>query len=1568
LRHSIIAAVVALTALQPVLQAASSLPTGGSFTAGSGNIAAAGNTLTINQSTLHGVIDWSNFSIGKGGLVTFNNGSGATLNRVNGGLPSAILGQLLASGSVYILNPQGVLIGHGATVHTGGDFLASTLNLSDSAFLKGGSLLLSGPSTATVVNLGDLTSSGGSIYLIGHSVQNGGSMNAPNGTVGLAAGSQILITNPATDQRVFVQAPGGDITNSGYVNAAQVELRSNGGNIYALAGNNGGQIRATGTTTRDGHVWLVATNGTANVAGLVSATNVNGTGGNIETSGAHVLTNAATIKTGKNGNWLLDPDDLLIDSTLAGTIQTSLNGGTNVTEQTTASGTGGSGDITVASNIAWTGGAGLTLSAYRNIGVNNGVTISNNGAGNLTLRADNTSNGTGAINFNGTGKVDFSASTGNVALLYNPSSFASPTSYSSNVLTNGSWVAPQDKSVSTQLTAYMLVNNANGLTNIATNAAGTYALGTDIDLTPIANFTPIDFSGVFDGMGHTISNLTITNPGTSNAGLFGAMSGTARNVNLTNANITVDGSTSNVGVIAGTSSGTLTNVNAGGMIHVLSSGSVGGLVGNSNGTIWGSSASTGFDFSNATYLNYVGGLAGQANGVNNSSASGSINAPLSAYAFGGLIGYGTAAISNSYATGNITAPFRRYVGGLVGYDSYANVTNSYATGALTATGTRSYTAGGLLGYGQNATITNSYSNSVLSFTSPNNYASVGGLAGNSSYVNIVGSHFTGNISASNSSTVGGLIGYDSYNSNITNSYSTANITAGSNSTVGGLAGTLYRNLTNSFSTGNVTAGDNSYVGGLIGSQFSSSGSVAVSYALGAVTAGNNSTAGGLVGYNLAPLTDVYARGAVTAGTGSTVGGLAGQNASSSATVTNGYSSGLVTVGSGSTAGGLVGIQRINVPITTSYWDNQASGFPTIGVGSGSSTGVTGLTTAQLLSGNMPTGFNTNNTVWVAPVNVLPYFGWQGSLVTVSGTAYNGTSTIPSAGVGVFWQGSNVGATATASNGFYSVSIPQNMTAGGILAYLSSGGTANTFNDGTGPNLFTVTNLWTNTLTVLNNSTSSTLSGLNSALSLALGANAGSNFLYTVPSGILSLASGTNLHILATPNFTIDQALTGAGNILINGAGNLSIASASPITAASGNGITLITAGAFTNNGGASALNVSSGGNWLVYSQNPANDTLGGLTPAFKQYDATYGVTTPAQSADGLLYTIAPVITATLTGTVSKTYDGTVAATLSSGDYSSTGAINGDIVTLNTPASGTYASANVGSGIGVTASGISLSSVSNGSIPVYGYQVANASATGNIGTINPATLTYTATGGTRTYGSPNPPISGTITGFVDGQTEASATSGTLAFNTSANAASNVGAYAINGSGLSADNGNYIFTQADGNASALTIHPAVLTYTTTTDTSTKGSTTETFSGTVTGFVNGQTEATATSGTPTFTTLPTAASSEGSYAIDGAGLTADHGNYIFTQAVTNTVSLPTPEILNLIVSTQPLLPVLLPDAGNSFASVLEPVNAIGRFQVDISNLGNSFALPQPPLTESSPLSGTEGKKSKYVAGAKP
>src|SRR4051794_3516700 len=105
------------------------LPQGGHYVAGAGTVSLQGNTLTVTQpNSSRGVIDWSSFSIGNGNTVTIDNGSGATLNRVTGNTRSALLGNLNATGSVYLINPQGVLIGRSGVISTGGRFVASTLD------------------------------------------------------------------------------------------------------------------------------------------------------------------------------------------------------------------------------------------------------------------------------------------------------------------------------------------------------------------------------------------------------------------------------------------------------------------------------------------------------------------------------------------------------------------------------------------------------------------------------------------------------------------------------------------------------------------------------------------------------------------------------------------------------------------------------------------------------------------------------------------------------------------------------------------------------------------------------------------------------------------------------------------------------------------------------------------------------------------------------------------------------------------------------------------------------------------------------------------------------------------------------------------------------------------------------------------------------------------------------------------------------------------------------------------------------------------------------------------------
>ncbi|HIW39488.1 MAG TPA: hypothetical protein IAA36_00785 [Candidatus Eubacterium pullicola] len=94
------------------------------------------------------------------------------------------------------------------------------------------------------------------------------------------------------------------------------------------------------------------------------------------------------------------------------------------------------------------------------------------------------------------------------------------------------------------------------------------------------------YTGVFDGAGHTISNLTGTE------GLFANNAGTIKNVRLENVDITREGG--NLGAVAGVNTGTVFNCISSGSIKGTGSDawSVGGLIGyNNGGTLSGSASS-----------------------------------------------------------------------------------------------------------------------------------------------------------------------------------------------------------------------------------------------------------------------------------------------------------------------------------------------------------------------------------------------------------------------------------------------------------------------------------------------------------------------------------------------------------------------------------------------------------------------------------------------------------------------------------------------------------------------------------------------------------------------------------------------------------------------------------------------------------------------------------------------------------------------------------------------------------------------------------------------------------------
>lgn len=287
-----LAALMIGTALVPLAALAQELPADPVVVSGAVTLGTPGpGRLEIGQTSTYGILDWGSFGIGEGAAVAFLNGSGATLNRVTGGTASALLGTLSATGSVYLVNPAGVVIGRDGVVDTGGRFVASTLDVAAADFLDGGDLTFAGDGAALVVNFGQVGSSGGDVALIARTVRNAGTITAPQGTVGLISGTQVLMRDAAVEEGLFsviLGADGGEVTEAGTIRAAAAELRAKGGNVYALAGNTDHVIAATGVEKVAGRIFLTAEGGKVEAAKPVSAKASGGSGGTITVTGTVV--------------------------------------------------------------------------------------------------------------------------------------------------------------------------------------------------------------------------------------------------------------------------------------------------------------------------------------------------------------------------------------------------------------------------------------------------------------------------------------------------------------------------------------------------------------------------------------------------------------------------------------------------------------------------------------------------------------------------------------------------------------------------------------------------------------------------------------------------------------------------------------------------------------------------------------------------------------------------------------------------------------------------------------------------------------------------------------------------------------------------------------------------------------------------------------------------------------------------------------------------------------------------------------------------------------------------------
>jgi hypothetical protein len=461
--------------------------------------------------------------------------------------------------------------------------------------------------------------------------------------------------------------------------------------------------------------------------------------------------------------------------------------------------------------------------------------------------------------------------------------------------------------------------------NLAGMAYTTAVIAPDTDNTNYT-FEGTSFSGIFDGAGHRVNNLTIDDGGVGNdyLGLFGyTENGQIENIVLENVVIITGDNSHRVGGLVGNNDTTaVTNCHLIGEIGTgRYSGRIGGLIGrNIDGEIVG--CHTEHDINVETNNFEIGGLIGGNVGglISNCYTTGAVSGNGKTYELGGLIGRcNDGTITDCYTTGNVHG-YGQF-GGLVGHNVDNIVTNCYATGTLT--GGDWGTVGGLIGENAYAQINNCYA-----------------------LGEIIGEHY--------SYILGGLIGYN-------------------NGSAGG--GTVM----NCFAIGTVTGGDFShFLGGLIG--YNAYATTINSYATGAVISGDSSgLIGGLVGENYySNINDCYTKASVVSGDNSdSIGGLVGFNRYSInqeiGVIRNCYAIGEVLVGNNSqNLGGFAGYIN-NIEHINGVWNIETSGLID-GVGNQNTdpAGVTGKTTAEMQTQSTFTNWNFIHTWNIGENQTYPY--------------------------------------------------------------------------------------------------------------------------------------------------------------------------------------------------------------------------------------------------------------------------------------------------------------------------------------------------------------------------------------------------------------------------------------------------------------------------------------------------------------------------------------------------------------------------------------------------------------------
>lgn len=263
-----------------------------------------------------------------------------------------------------------------------------------------------------------------------------------------------------------------------------------------------------------------------------------------------------------------------------------------------------------------------------------------------------------------------------------------------------------------------IIDNVDKFNEIANDADAYYTITQDMDFTGVT-FTPIPtFSGTLDGNGKTVSSLTFS-VGDGNGGIFGTNNGIIKNLNVTDATVTKNGSLDNNG-----GTGILAGVN------------------------------------NNKISNCV---------INSSELSASLTSIGTDIGIGLLVGTNNTGKTISECTVNasdlsISGSKKCYAGGLVGYNLTGNIEFSFVKSATNITYTSTEAEaniGGLIGRNKGGTIKGCSTNINITTNEPDVTLKIAGFIGDAFYggtTTIEGCYTTGSLTFRGKQTYGGFAG------------------------------------------------------------------------------------------------------------------------------------------------------------------------------------------------------------------------------------------------------------------------------------------------------------------------------------------------------------------------------------------------------------------------------------------------------------------------------------------------------------------------------------------------------------------------------------------------------------------------------------------------------------------------------------------------------------------------------------------------------------------------------------------------------------------------------------------